>query len=222
MSEFARIEEAVLRLDEALKSLRDGLPTIKSEIDAASATKSKLERTTQMLMEAEATLSDTAKSLEGIESAVLAAMSTARDITHDPSLGLDTRMQMLKLCQAVFSSFDSAGFKIHIPEIGSDVNPEIHTVKGKAKSSLGKNSIADVISWGYQFPSKSGQLAEVLVGDGTLGEEPAPTAKAKPESKSGIAMVLDDPPEPSPKRTKKPSGSIFDQLAEAAERNREP
>jgi hypothetical protein len=81
--------------------------------------------------------------------------------------------------------------------------------------------VADVVSWGYRFPSGPGKSAEILVGDGSLApqkEEPLPE---EPSEKEGIKMIVedDDQPKAKTKAKKKEPETMFEKLSEAAEKN---
>lgn len=218
----AVIENAIAALKQAADSLSSALPELRAELKSASEDRQQLDSTSRMLMEAEAQLSKVSASLDSIEDAVLEAMSTAREGLHDPAVPLQTRIEAAKICKRIFQSLSSAGFIINIPEVGQELATELHNVKGRAKSKLGKSEIADVITWGYTFPSGRGQLADVLVGDGSLAEEEEPEPMQH-TAQEGIAMVLDEAPHTTKKKTAAKAGdSLFDHLAEAAERNKQP
>ncbi|MGI8923782.1 MAG: hypothetical protein ACR2HJ_07040 [Fimbriimonadales bacterium] len=216
------IERSIEMLHQAADGLAGGLPALRKEIDGGAEAKATLDKTSRLLLEAESQLASASASLGGIEAAVLDSMSAAREGLHDPTLSLETRLEVVRLCQKLFSKLASAGFEVDIPEIGAPVSLDRHAVKGRARSKLGKAEVADVISWGYRFPSGQSQLAEVLVGDASLREEAEEPAKPSPPSrKSGIAMVIDEDRDPRVKKAAKAPATMFDQLAEAAERNKE-
>ena len=216
-----QVEQSIEMLRKAADALAQGLPHLQRELKQSSETKANLDRTSKLLVEAEGQLSTVSDSLAKIESAILQSMNTAKDGLHDPSISLDTRLQMLKVCKELFAKLAAAGFYVTIPEIGASVDMNLHNVKGKARSKLGKSEIADVIAWGYSFPSGQSQLADVLVGDASLLEsEEEPVAHA-PTAKAGIAMVLDEETARQKQTTKKTPDTLFDKLAEAAERNKE-
>jgi len=79
-----------------------------------------------------------------------------------------------------------------------------------------------VVSWGYRFPSGVGKSAEILVGDGSLAptvEEPLPE---EPSEKAGIKMIVEEDagaPKAKAKPKKKEPETMFEKLAEAAEKN---
>jgi hypothetical protein len=128
---------------------------------------------------------------------------------------------MLGLAKLVFTQLKSAGFEVIIPDIGDGVDPSRHTVKGRSKSQWDGTHIADVVSWGYRFPSGAGKSAEILVGDGSLApqkEEPLPE---EPSEKEGIKMIVEDDVEQKAKAKakKKEPTTMFEKLEEAAENN---
>ncbi|MBA3726815.1 MAG: hypothetical protein H0W86_10270 [Armatimonadetes bacterium] len=217
------IERSIEMLRQAADGLAGGLPALRKEFEAGVETKATLDKTSRLLLETESQLANVSRSLGGIEGAVLDSMSAAREGLHDPTVSLESRMEVLRLCQKLFSKLAPAGFEVDIPEIGVPVSLDRHAVKGRARSKLGSTEIADVISWGYRFPSGQSQLAEVLVGDASLRDEAEEAAKPSPPSKkAGIAMVIDEDTDPRAKKAaKKVPATMFDHLAEAAERNKE-
>lgn len=158
-----------------------------------------------------------------IEAALHSAMNVARDSVCDPSLSPEDRVRLHACVARVFSEFGQAGFEVYAPEIGSRLDESRHACVGTAKSSLGPEEIADVVAWGYSFPSGDRRLAEVLVGSGSPNvevEEPDTQDAPSAAPKAGISMRLDEPKAPEKKKKATAgAGGLFDQLAEAAKRN---
>ncbi len=216
-----QVEQSIEMLRKAADALAEGLPHLQRELKQSSETKVQLDKTSKLLVDAEGQLSTVSDALAKIEGAILQSMNAAKDGLHNPSLSLDTRLQMLTLCKELFAKLASAGFHVAIPEIGAPVDMNLHNIKGKARSKLGKSEIADVIAWGYSFPSGQSQLADVLVGDASLLETEEEPAGKPPTAKAGISMVLDDETGGQKQTVRKPPDTLFDKFAEAAERNKE-
>jgi hypothetical protein len=203
-----------------------GLPAVEADLAAGVKAAADLAQTARTLKSSRDKLTEAEKSLASIEDSLIKAMDAARAVLHDPASPIETRMSMLALCQKVFAQFAAAGFAITIPAPGEKVDTHRHNVKGSAHSKHDKAQVADVISWGYRFPSGAEHAADILVGDGTQQDQAEAPPKPPPPkpSKSGIAMVIEKDAEQPEKPKKKPAKpvTVFDQLAEAAERNREP
>ena len=197
----------------------------KNEADLRKAYKkseTELKTTSANLAEIEATLASAETTLSKIEGTVLEMIAAATHALHDPEVPLKGRQRMLGLAKLVFSQLKNAGFEVIIPEIGDGVDPSRHTVKGRSKSHLDGTHVADVVSWGYKFPSGAGKSAEILVGDASLApvaEEPLPE---EPSEKAGIKMIVEEETETQKTKTKakkKEPETMFEKLAEAAEKN---
>ncbi|MEM4409454.1 MAG: hypothetical protein QXI19_12010, partial [Candidatus Caldarchaeum sp.] len=117
--------------------------------------------------------------------------------------------------------------------IGDSVDPAKHLVRGKTRSPLSGSQVADVVSWGYKFPSGDSRPAEVLVGDASISEPEPETPPEPPKERAGIPMLLDSEESPAPATTgkqhepktaktkKEKTPTPFDELMKAAERNRQ-
>jgi hypothetical protein len=217
------LEAAAQALKKTADAISSGLPALGKELADGTESRRRLDESVKLLAEAERKVTELSDSLAGIEGAVLQAMGAAKEGLHNSKLSVDSRLEMLRITQSLFSKMAAAGFHITIPSIGDKLDGDLHAPKGKAKSLLGKGDIADVISWGYRFPSGTGQLAEVLVGDGSLTETEEQPAAGPPSPKAGISMVVEEEPQKAsaPRKPKKASDTLFDHLAEAAEKNRQ-
>lgn len=196
----------------------------KKELTSAlEKTKSDLADTKGGLVETEKELASVNSALEKVESSILKMIAAATHALHDPDVPLKGRQRMLGLAKLTFAELSSSGFEVIIPEVGTPVDPSRHSVKGRAKSHHDGTTVADVVSWGYRFPSGSGKTAEILVGDASLApvaEEPLPE---EPSEKEGIKMIVEEAPEPPKEKArakpKKEPTTMFEKLAEAAEQN---
>lgn len=228
------IREAFAKAQKAEKQLRDDAEKRFSDLqtqakqnedalrDAANKSEEQLKKTSASLSETETSLANAASALEKIEKSILEMIAAATESLHDPEIPLKSRQRMLGLATKVFAQLQGSGFEVIIPEIGKPVDPSRHTVKGRAKSSLDGTQVADVVSWGYRFPSGAGKTAEILVGDASLApvkEEPLPE---EPSEKEGIKMIVEEgspPKEKAKAKAKKEPETMFEKLAEAAEKN---
>jgi hypothetical protein len=188
---------------------------------AVKKTEAELKMASTSLSDTEIALATAEKSLSKIESAILEMIAVATHALHDPEIPLKGRQRMLGLAKLVFAELKKAGFEVVIPDIGVVVDPSRHSVKGRAKSYLDGTHVADVVSWGYRFPSGAGKAAEILVGDASLApvaDEPLPE---EPSEKEGIKMMVDEEaaPKSKAKTKKKEPETMFEKLAEAAEKN---
>jgi hypothetical protein len=189
---------------------------------AYKKSETELKQTTSNLADVESSLAVAQETLSKMEATVLEMIAAATHALHDPDVPLKGRQRMLGLAKLVFAQLKSAGFEVIIPEIGDDVEPSRHTVKGRAKSHLDGTQVADVVSWGYRFPSGTGKSAEILVGDASLApvvDEPLPE---EPSEKEGIKMIVEEDAEQTKSKTKtkkKEPETMFEKLAEAAEKN---
>lgn len=213
-SALAEIASAGERLSCAIPKIKKDLERMGIvEADAASA-RAELEDTRKNL--------DTAvRALDSIETALLAALETAKKRVYDAKLGVKEKLEMLNVLRDTFSRLAPAGFEIWIPEVGAPIDPDKHIVRGKAKSEFSSAQIGDVVTWGYRFPSGKAQAAQILAGDGSMAPKDAEEEAHKPKTdKSGISMVLPKEFKSEPKK-KAPAASegLFDHLAEAAKRN---
>ncbi|MCH8274867.1 MAG: hypothetical protein IH851_08755 [Armatimonadetes bacterium] len=222
---LAKLEDALRRIEDGTRDLSEQLPAMRSFAEKARKTEQALEQSRSKLAESEKREKTATVALEGIEQAIMKAMDAAKGYVHKPEYSLEERLTMMRLCRKAFSKLSAAGFDIWIPEIGDAVDPAKHTVSGRAKSKLGGDRVADVVSWGYSFPGGEARAAEVLVGDGSLArkERTEKPRAAKPKVKAGIAMVVDDKTartkKGARKTAKKVAATPFDQLAQAANRN---
>ncbi len=201
--------------------LRDSAEKTESDLrKAVKKTETELKQTAASLSQTESSLATAETALAKIEGSILEMIAAATHSLHDPEVPLKGRQRMLGLATKVFAQLKGSGFEVIIPEIGMSVDPSKHSVKGRSKSHLDGMHVADVVSWGYRFPSGAGKTAEVLVGDASLApveEEPLPE---EPSEKEGIKMIVeeDDTPKTKAKAKKKPE-TMFEKLAEAAEKN---
>ena len=189
---------------------------------AFEKTEGELKSTSASLTEAERSLQTAEASLSKIESTIIEMIAAATHELHNPDVPLKGRQRMLGLAKTVFAQLKTAGFEVIIPEVAEGVDPSRHTVKGRAKSHLDGTHVADVVSWGYKFPSGAGKTAEILVGDSSLApvaDEPLPE---EPSEKEGIKMIVEEDveaPKAKAKAKKKEPETMFEKLAEAAEKN---
>ena len=224
---FAEAEKREKELRESFEQNEAQLRSAseKTEADLLKAynkTEGELKATSKSLTEAEKSLKTAEASLGKIEVTIIEMISAATHALHDPEVPLKGRQRMLGLAKLVFAQLKEAGFEVIIPEVAEGVDPSRHTVKGRAKSHLDGTHVADVVSWGYRFPSGAGKSAEILVGDGSLApvaDEPLPE---EPSEKEGIKMIVEEDvetPQSKAKTKKKQPETMFDILAEAAEKN---
>lgn len=208
---MARLDDAVAAFLDDFRSLSDiraQLKEVKGELDLIRAREETL-----------------GSAVSRIESAMHSAIKVARESVSDPSLSPEERVHLHACVSRVFGEFGSAGFDVFAPEIGSSFDESQHVCVGTAQSSLGPEAIADVVAWGYSFPSGDRRPAEVLVGSGSKSEEvagsPAPDV-SDAASKAGIAMRLEESKTPEKKRkVTAEGGGLFEHLAEAAKRNQQ-
>jgi hypothetical protein len=204
------------------EQLRDKAERTETDLKkAVKKTESELKQTTASLSQAETSLATAESALAKIEGSILEMIAAATHALHDPEVPLKGRQRMLGLATKVFAQLQGSGFEVIIPEIGVNVDPSRHSVKGRAKSHLDGTHVADVVSWGYRFPNGSGKTAEVLVGDASLApvkEEPLPE---EPSEKEGIKMIVEEEgtPKAKAKAKKQEPETMFEILAEAAEKN---
>lgn len=205
-------DDAEKRFSELQNSAHQNEANLKSTVKKSET---ELKATAASLSQTESSLATAETALAKIEGSILEMIATATHSLHDPEVPLKGRQRMLGLATKVFAQLKGSGFEVIIPEIGMDVDPSRHSVKGRAKSHLDGNHVADVVSWGYRFPSGAGKTAEILVGDASL----APVEE-EPSEKEGIKMIVeeDDTPKTKGKAKKKPE-TMFEVLAEAAEKN---
>jgi len=202
--------------------LRDSAEKTESDLKkVVKKTETELKQTSASLSQAETSLATAETALAKVEGSILEMIAAATRALHDPEVPLKGRQRMLGLATQVFAQLKGSGFEVIIPEIGVSVDPSRHSVKGRAKSHLDGTHVADVVSWGYRFPSGAGKTAEILVGDASLApvkEEPLPE---EPSEKEGIKMIVEDEvvPKSKAKTKKKEPETMFEKLAEAAEKN---
>ncbi|MDQ2986110.1 MAG: hypothetical protein M3R13_05245 [Armatimonadota bacterium] len=206
--------------------LRDAAKKTEASLEKAiEKSQSELKDTGHALASAEKSLASAQSSLSKIEGSIMEMIDAATHALHDPEVPLKGRQRMLGLAKVVFAQLKGSGFEVIIPEIGVGVDQSRHSVKGRSKSHLDGTHVADVVSWGYKFPSGAGKSAEVLVGDASLApvaEEPLPE---EPSEKAGIKMIVEEdtaPPKEKKQKAKKAPETMFEILAEAAEKNTPP
>lgn len=216
----AELRETSARSEAELRSSSE--KTVAELKKAFKKSEGDLKSTSTSLSEAETSLANAENSLAKIESTIIEMIGVATHALHDPEVPLKGRQRMLGLAKQIFAQLKSAGFEVIIPEIGVGVDPSRHTVKGRAKSHWDGTHVADVVSWGYRFPSGAGKSAEILVGDASLApvaEEPLPE---EPSEKAGIKMIVEEDtesPKTKAKTKRKEPVTMFEKLAEAAEKN---
>jgi hypothetical protein len=216
-------KETKASAEKTFNELKESAEKNEAELKKAyTKSESALNATTANLAETEKSLATAEQSLDKIEGTILEMIAAATHALHDPEVPLKGRQRMLGLAKIVFAQLKTAGFEVIIPEIGEGVDPSRHTVKGRSKSQWDGTHVADVVSWGYRFPSGSGKSAEILVGDASLApaeEEPLPE---EPSEKAGIKMIVEEDteaPKTKTKTKKKEPETMFERLAEAAEKN---
>jgi hypothetical protein len=219
----ADIKSALDSLKAAVSALADAFPDIERRFAEADAAESEIAKLRVRAESAEQSAKSALDSLSAMESAVLQSMDAAKEFVFKSSTTLEAKVEMLDLCRQSLQGLKGAGFDIWIPRIGDRIDPDMHVVRGRAKSEFGSEAVADVVTWGYRFPSGAGQSAEVLSGDGSVkrvADEEAPPPK--PASKAGIEMVVPDSPGAKPKhrKSKAEDSSLFDQLSEAAKKKK--
>ena len=224
MKELERLEQFASALD-ALIAMRESLG---GDIEALRKLAQKRDDIAGQLAKSQTELSHSKQSeknaieaLSKIESGILDAMSKAQKAVVSPDLSVEDRLKLLSHTRTTFEGLSSIGFEVWIPTIGDKIDSDRHAVQGKTESEQGVDRVADVVSWGYKFPSGNGKAAEVIVGDGSLkkGEKKAETPKP-PTSKAGISMVFDEPEKPKKTKPKSAEETLFDSLAEAAKKNK--
>lgn len=225
MDYWDHIEESLENIRRSTVTLSDGLAEMRKRVLKADRLTEELDQERSRLKKIENELNKFKQAVSNIEDSVCGAMESARNGAYSPDLPVELRTRLLDIFRSVFSELQSAGIEVIIPKLGEQIDPRKHAVKGRAKSSLSGDEVADVITWGYLFPSGAVREAEVLVGDGTQVEsEKDPPVKRQPTKVKGIAMIVDEDSS-STKTSKKPSvktgGALFDKLAEAAEKNKD-
>jgi molecular chaperone GrpE (heat shock protein) len=220
------LESALEALHEAAATLQVKLPKVRKAYEKAAEATEQLQAARRQLESLEARLEKYATALAELESCVLDSIQDAQAYLHDHSIPVAERERLLDLVRKLFRPLERAGFQLIVPSIGDTLDDERHAVKGRARSPFGAQQIADIVAWGYRFPSGEERKAEVLVGDGSVMEQPAELEPepAAPAPKEGITMVLDPA---GPAKKAKPPGvasekgtSLFEKLEEAAKRNR--
>ncbi len=226
MKEFERLEKIAATVD-SLAALRDSLDddieSLKAIVDKKDALAAKLSILETELKQSKLSEKSALEALEKIENGILDVMNRAQKAMLSKEHSVADKLKLLAHTRATFEGLKSIGFEIWIPSIGDKVDSERFSVQGKAESELGGDRVADVISWGFKFPSGKGQLAEVLVGDGSGKKQEKKTETPKPPSaKAGISMLFDEPetPKKQKEKPKSESESLFDSLAEAAKKNK--
>lgn len=220
------LEAAAESLQDAAAVLQVKLPKLRKAFEKSAQAAEELHAVQQNLEALEARLEEYTHALAELESCVLDSLQDAQAFLHDHAIPVAERERLLDLVRKIFRPLERAGFQLIIPSLGDRLDDEVHAVKGRARSALGADQVADIVTWGYSFPSGATKKAEVLVGDGSVVEQPpAPdTEPAEPTPKEGIAMVLD--PSQETKKANPPGvasekgTSLFEKLEEAAKRNR--
>lgn len=226
MKEFERLEKFAKALDalmELRESLDDDIESLKKLVQKKEELAAQLAKTQSELSQAKQTEKQSTEALSKIESGILEAMNRAQKAVVSPDLSVDERLKLLAHTRTTFDGLKGIGFEVWIPTIGDKVDSDKHSVQGKTESEQGADRVADVVSWGYKFPSGNGKAAEVIVGDGSLKKGEKKTEAPKPPTaKAGISMVFDEPEEPKKTKPKPKSDgeSLFDSLAEAAKKNK--
>jgi hypothetical protein len=223
LEEFERAAE---QMQEAAALLKVRLPALKKAMRAADAALEETDALRRSHAEALERIDQFASALSGIEGAIKKSMEAAQKALHDHGIPVDERARLLHLVRETFGPLSIAGFEVIVPVIGEAIDDTKHTVKGSAKSELDGTKVADIISWGYRFPSGDQRTAEVLVGDGSLIEqeerEPA-EPPAAPSAKAGISMVVSDEDDKRTTKARKAparGSDLFERLEEAARKNR--
>lgn len=223
LEEFERAAE---QMQEASALLKVRLPALKKAMRAANAALEETDALRRSHAEALERIDQFASALSEIEGAIKNSMEAGRKVLHDHGIPVDERARLLDLVRAMFDPLAKAGFEVIIPAIGEEVDDAKHTVKGSAKSDLDGTKVADIISWGYRFPSGDARPAEVLVGDGSLiqqEEQEQPEQPAAPSAKAGISMLVPDETDKKTTKARKPpakGSDLFERLEEAARKNR--
>lgn len=215
---------AVELLEQAAELLRDNLPELEKRVAQAKKLAQDFDAAKIALEKAEERANSATIALRTMESAVEAALDAARESVYAGNATVEQKLKLLELFKSAFSHLSKAGFEIWIPQIGEPIDPERFLIRGRAKSQLGADAVADVVSWGFKFPSGAMRQAEVLAGDGSVKPaEETPSAKHRPTPKAGISMLMpekDESPKPKRKQPTTTADSIFDQLTQAAQKNR--
>jgi len=228
--------ETLQKLSQAIQQIRDGLenashllPTL-NEIGTKAKEAEELE---ERIEDLEARGTAAKEALEKFEDALAKAIRKANEETVNPQFDLDTRLHVMDVFRKAFSELANVGIRVWIPRIGDPVDPEKHLVRGRAENGGYSDEVADVLTWGFRFPTGLHQHAEVLVGNRSRIEE-TPEEKEEepvgpggiPQPKAGISMVLDEEPmsvgsEPAASRNKRNTAEedLFEKLREAAQKN---
>ncbi len=222
------VEEIQAALDavvQAGETLEANLPKLKKQLERMRGLEADLAATQNELADGRKNLDTAVRALDSIEAALLDAMEVAKRRIYDAKLSIDAKFEMLKIVRDTLARLGPAGFEIWIPELGEPIDPDKHIIRGKAKSEHGSTQVGDVVTWGYRFASGKGQAAEVLAGDGSMAEHDTPKEEPpkKKTDKAGISMVIPDEQAPAAPKKKKPTTGegLFDNLAEAAKRNKD-
>ncbi len=224
---IALLQQALEQMEAIAKTLKAQLPTLQTFAQKHAKTEEDLNNTLKQLNELQIREKNASQALKDIESALRLALDTARDNITNPKHSIEERLKLLSLCADTFAQLAKAGFEIWIPRIGDPVDPTKHVIRGKTHSPLNATQIADVVSWGYRFPSGDSRLAEVLIGDASIPTEETQPPPEPPKERAGIPMLLpkEEPPKKTPRKTTTPkkekAPTPFDELMKAAERNRQ-
>jgi hypothetical protein len=224
---LALLQQAVEQMESLANTLKAQLPALQAFARDSAKKEDELAHALKQLGELKIRENNASEALKAIESALRLAMDTARENIIQPQHSLEERLKLLSLCADTFAQLAKAGFEIWIPRIGDPVDPAKHIVRGKTHSPLNDSQVADVVSWGYRFPSGDSRLAEVLVGDASVPAEEPQTPPEPPKERAGIPMLQDTeeppqkPPAKAPKTKKEQPPTPFEELMKAAERNRQ-
>lgn len=230
MSDTERIleefEQAAGQMQEAAALLKVRLPALKKALRQADLAIQETDALRRSHADALERIDQFASALSEIEGALKHGMQAAQKALHNHAIPVEERARLLDFARAVFEPLAKAGFEVIIPALGETIDDAQHSVKGSAKSELDGTKVADIISWGYRFPSGDQRTAEVLVGDGSLvehEEREQAEAPAPPTAKAGISMVVPDDAKKRPSKKPKTTTSgadLFERLEEAARKNR--
>lgn len=227
--------ETLQKLSQAIQQIRASLENVSvllPALDTMSAKAKKAEELEERIKDLEARGTAAKEALEKFEDALAKAIRKANEEAVNPQFDLDTRLHLMEVFRKAFSELANVGIRVWIPKVGEPIDPEKHLVRGRAENGGYSDEVADVLTWGFRFPTGLHQHAEVLVGNLSRIEETSEEKEEEsvgpggiPQPKAGISMVLDEDageetePTASQKKGKTSEEDLFEKLREAAEKN---
>ncbi|HWP31104.1 MAG TPA: hypothetical protein VNK96_05195 [Fimbriimonadales bacterium] len=227
--------ETLQKLSQAIQQIRSGLENasvLLPVLDTISAKAKEAEELEERIKDLEARGTAAKEALEKFEDALAKAIRKANEETVNPQFDLDTRLNLMDVFRKAFSELANVGIRVWIPKVGEPIDPEKHLVRGRAENGGYSDEVADVLTWGFRFPTGLHQHAEVLVGNLSRVEETSEKEEEPvgpggiPQPKAGISMVLDEETDSdeseaatSQKKGKTAEEDLFEKLREAAQKN---